>query len=495
MHVSRHIAAPGATAATRKIADLPGPRGWPIVGNALQMDRHRMHAELEAWAARHGEAYTFSLMSTRIVVVSNPEVVAGVLRERPDTFRRSSRLERISREFGFLGLFTASGETWKRQRPMVLAGLDPTHIKAFFPTLIEVTERFARHWAKAAGAGSGAAIDLQADLMRYTVDVTAALAFGEDINTIEARGDQVIQSHLNHILPALFKRVFAPFPLWTYFPNKQDRALPGHLRALQAAVRGFIARASRQLDEQPALRERPVNLIQAMLAARDREGSGITETDVAGNVLTMLLAGEDTTANTLAWLIWLLHRNPEALQLAREEAKAVVGDNTCPRSIEELGRLDFIEACAYEAMRLKPVAPLLGCEARKDCVVAGVEVPAGTLVICLMRLGGLDARNFAEPMAFDPARWIGGAGAAAHSLTSSKRVVMPFGAGPRICPGRYLALAEIKMVMAMLLANFEIAEVSTPDGDEPKERMALTMFPVGLEMRLRPASTATAQSR
>ena len=465
------------------IDDLPGPRGLPYLGNALQMDRHRMHTCLEAWAARHGEAYSFSLMSYRIVVVSNPEVVAGVLRDRPETFRRSSRLERVSREFGFLGLFSAAGETWKRQRPMVLAGLDPTHIRAFFPTLIQVTQRFKRHWDEA--AQSGAQIDLQADLMRYTVDVTAALAFGEDINTIEDQGEQVIQSHLNTILPALFKRVFAPIPLWKYFPNKDDRAMPGHLRALQAAVRGFIARAAGQLDEQPELRERPVNLIQAMLAARDREGSGITELDVAGNVLTMLLAGEDTTANTLAWMIWLLRRNPEALRRATEEAKAVVGDNICPRSTDDLARLDFIEACAHEAMRLKPVAPLIGCEAVKNTKVAGVEVPAGTLVICLMRLAALDERNFAEPQKFDPDRWIAGQGAAAHSLASSKRVVMPFGAGPRICPGRYLALAEIKMVAAMLLANFEIAEVSTPDGDEPQERMALTMFPVGLSMRLK----------
>ena len=117
MAITGQTGPPVAPAATRKLVDLPGPWGWPLLGNALQMDRHRMHAELEAWAARYGEAYTFRLMSTQIVVVSNPEVVAGVLRERPDTFRRSTRLERISREFGFLGLFSASGETWKRQRP------------------------------------------------------------------------------------------------------------------------------------------------------------------------------------------------------------------------------------------------------------------------------------------------------------------------------------------------------------------------------------------
>ncbi len=469
--------------APRKLQELPGPRGRPLLGNTLQVDAHRLHANLEAWAREHGEVYTFTILSRRFLVLSNPETVAAMLRDRPDGFRRSSRLEQISREFGFLGLFSANGETWKRQRPMVLAGLDPTHIRAFFPTLIQVTERFAGRWAKA--AQSGEAIDLQADLMRYTVDVTAALAFGEDINTIEAGDEQVLQSHLNHVLPTLFKRLFAPFPTWKYLPSRSDKALAGHLQAIQQAVSGFIAKTARKLEQQPELRERPANLIQAMLAARDRDGSGITDADVSGNVLTMLLAGEDTTANTLAWLIWLLRQNPQALRQAMQEAREVLGTARCPRGVDDLARLDFIEACAHEAMRLRPVAPIIGNEALKDCVVSGVAVPTGTLVFCLMRPGGLDARNFAEPMRFDPQRWLSGAGAGAQAFSSSKRVVMPFGAGPRMCPGRYLALAEIKMVMAMLLANFDIAEVSTPDGDEPQERISFTMYPVGLKMKLR----------
>ena len=174
-----------------------------------------------------------------------------------------------------------------------------------------------------------------------------------------------------------------------------------------------------------------------------------------------------------------------ALQQARDEALSVLAGAACPRGVADLARLDFVEACAYEAMRLKPVAPLIANEALRDCAVGGIAIPAGALVICLLRPGGLDPENFAEPSTFDPGRWISGAGAAAHSLSSSKRVVMPFGAGPRICPGRYLALAEIKMVIAMLLANFEIAGMSTPDGADPQERIAVTMYPVGLSMRLR----------
>ena len=131
--------------------------------------------------------------------MSNPETVATVLRDRPDGFRRTDALQRDrARELGFDGLFSANGEAWKRQRPMVLRGLDPTHIKAFLPTLVKVTQRFERRWHRAAKAGEP--IDLQADLMRYTVDVTAGLAFGTDINTIESE-DEVIQQHLDKLLP------------------------------------------------------------------------------------------------------------------------------------------------------------------------------------------------------------------------------------------------------------------------------------------------------
>jgi cytochrome P450 len=479
--VSDAVQSVPATVPLQRWEDLPGPRPWPVVGNALQVERDRMHKQLEGWAARYGRPFKFRIASRRFLVISDPDTIAKVLRDRPDGFKRPSRVERISREFGFLGLFSANGETWKRQRPMVLGSFDPTHIKAFFPTLAGVTGRLARRWTRA--AQSGATIDLQADLMRYTVDVTAALAFGEDINTLESNED-VIQVHLNHVLPALVRRSLAPFDTWKYFPTREDRQLQQHLKAIHASVQSFIAGTRRKLEEQPQLREKPVNLIQAMIAARDRETGGLRDEDVSGNVLTMLLAGEDTTANTLAWLIWLLHRHPDALQRAAAEARSVLGGAVCPAGPEQLWRLDWIEACANEAMRLKPVAPLIFNEALRATLVEGVRVERGDIVVCLMRAGSLQETNFAQAQAFRPERWLAGEGAAAHSLASAKRVVMPFGAGPRMCPGRYLALAEIKMAAAMLLANFELQSVATPGVDEPREEIALTMYPVGLQMRL-----------
>jgi cytochrome P450 len=153
---------------------------------------------------------------------------------------------------------------------------------------------------------------------------------------------------------------------------------------------------------------------------------------------------------------------------------------------DQMERLVYLEACASETMRLKPVAPFIALQALRDTAVGDVAVPAGTQIWGVLRHDSVGERLFSRPEAFEPERWLEGAepplGAAA------KRAAMPFGSGPRMCPGRYLALLEMKMAMAMLLSSFDIEAVDTPDGGPAQERMAFTMNPVGLRMRLREAA-------
>ena len=197
----------------------------------------------------------------------------------------------------------------------------------------------------------------------------------------------------------------------------------------------------------------------------------------------MLLAGEDTTANTLAWMLWLLAGHPQAAAAAREEVDRVLGDATGVRALEQLQQLDLVDACASEAMRLRPVAPFIMNQCIEDTVVGGVRVRKGQFVICLMRMPGMDPAAFARPEAFDPMRWLGAEGAT-NAMASARRHSMPFGAGPRMCPGRYLALAEIKLVAAMVLKNFDLLEVAPDGGGEPREQISIVMAPVGLRMRV-----------
>jgi cytochrome P450 len=146
-------------------------------------------------------------------------------------------------------------------------------------------------------------------------------------------------------------------------------------------------------------------------------------------------------------------------------------------------QLVFLEACASETMRLKPVAPFIVLQALRDTVVGDVALPAKTQIWGVLRHDSVSERHFANPAAFAPQRWLDDARPPLSA--AAKRAAMPFGSGPRMCPGRYLALLEMKMAMAMLLSRFEIEAVDTPDGGPAEERMAFTMNPVGLTLRLR----------
>jgi len=473
-----------AGATLREIAELPGPRGWPVVGNSLQVKRAQIHRDVERWAEQHGPLFHISFGPRPVLCVADHEMISALLRDRPDGFRRSTVLERIGKEMGLTpGLFGANGDAWRRQRRMVMGAFDPGHVRAYFPSLLRVAKRLHGRWQRA--VQGGAEIELQPELMRFTVDAISGLAFGADVNTLES-DDEIIQRHLDKIFPALFRRVFSVFPIWRYWRSARDRELEHSVAEVNAAIAGFVADARARLTADVERRAHPPNLLEAMIVAAESDTGGphgsVTDAEVSGNVLTMLLAGEDTTANTLAWLLHLLHAHPDALRRARDEVRSVAG-NLDEFTPERIGALDYLEACANEAMRLKPVAPFQVVEALRDTTIGDVRVPKDSVIWCVMRHDSLGERHFPDARAFRPERWLGDGAAA--SGASAKRVSMPFGSGPRVCPGRYLALLEIKLVMAMLLAHFEIERVAAPGDAEVQEQMAFTMMPIGLRMRLR----------
>lgn len=488
-------AAPGSEPALRRLRDLPGPRPWPLVGNALQVRLHRMHQDLARWADEHGPLFKVQLGGFKLLVVSDAELIGQLLRARPDTFRRPSRLQAIIREMGIPdGVFVAEGSSWERQRRMVMASFAPQQVRSYFPALLGVAQRLEARWTAAARAQrqGGPAIDLQADLMRFTVDAIAGLAFGTEVNTLGSDGD-VIQQHLDKIFPAIWRRSHAVLPYWQWLKLPADRALDESLKAVIEAIRQFMTQGRARLTD-PARRAAPPNMLEALLVAADQPGSGMSDDDVAGNVFTMLLAGEDTTATSLSWMLDLLWRHPQALRRARDEVDRVLGARASLRdwTPDDLAQLDWLEACIHESMRLKPVGPFNVVEALQDTVVGDVGVRRGTPVLLLMRHDTVREEVFARADEFLPQRWLpeGRDLAPAHA----RKLSMPFGSGPRICPGRFLALLEIKLAAAMLLSQFDILSIGTPEGTPPEEHMALTMVPLGLQMRLQPRSREGAQA-
>ena len=466
-----------ASAALRSIAQLPGPRGWPVVGNLPQLRAAHIHRDMEALAAHHGALFKIRFGRRLVLVVADHALIETILRDRPDGFRRPAMTAQVSHEMGGRpGVFVVEGTIWRNQRRMVMAGLAPHAVKAYFPSLVTVAQRLQKRWVVAACAGQS--IALNDDLKRYSVDIIAGLALGTASNTIEGI-DDVIHQQMEVVMHAMARRSRSAVPYWRYFRLPADRRLDRSVAALRTTVTALIAAARQRLDDEPDRRAHPRNLLEAMICAADDPDSGVDQSAIAGNATTMLLAGEDTTANTIAWMIYLMQRHPATLQRARDEVLREIPDIAAV-SVAQLDALDFLGACAQEAMRLKPVAPFMPLEALRTTTVGDVEVPAGTLVWCVMRHDSVSDRYFPRADIFDPDRWLQVGDGAANKSAS-----MPFGAGPRTCPGRYLALLEIKLAVAMLLSSFDITALDTPDGADACEVMGFTMAPPALRMRIR----------
>jgi cytochrome P450 len=462
----------------RAIGSLPGPRGLPWLGNALQLDLGRLHLVLEDWARRYGSAYKLRLGPRRALVLSDTATVQRVLQDRPEDFRRVGPVEPVFKEMGAHGVFSAEGASWKRQRKLVMPAFSMRQLRELHPSVALFTQRLRSHWMRA--ASQAAVVDVRLDLMRYTVDVTSHIVFGRDLNTLE-HPQAELQQHLSRIFSALNQRVNALFSHWRYFKLPSDRALDRSLHTVHTFLSQLVIESRADLDRDPARAASPKSLLEVMLVEqRGAVGEDrLSDAEISANLLTLLLAGEDTTSNTLAFALHHVGHDPEIQSRLATEADQVLGRETVAARFEDVPKLRYATAVTQETLRLRSAAPLIIEEACRDLVLQGISVPAGTWVFLLSRHVAVSEHNFSDPRRFDPERWLESSGTRTHN----PRAMLAFGGGPRTCPGRALALFECAIVLSMTARNFVLEPVSTRD--EVEEHFDFTMQPMGVRIRFR----------
>jgi cytochrome P450 len=465
---------------SRKVDDLPGPKGLPYIGNQLQMRGQQWHLKLEKFIREFGPIYRLNAFGIPIVVVSDRASITDLLKERPDGFERNRGLRARMNELKVGGVFTAEGDDWRKQRKLVMGGLTFDVVKNFFPTMGDMTERMLLRWK--AQLASGKTVDLRRDLKALALDIIVGIAMGYDLGAVNDDGNP-LQLDLDTVLQRLASRGTALYPYWHRFKLPVDHAADKAALGVEQAVLGFITETRERMKLHPEIRDNPTNMLEAMIAASEDPESDFTDQELVSNAIASVVGGIDTTANSIAWMINLLAKNPDAAAKLTAEVDAVLGDARISRDWDQMKLFPYLDAAHSETQRLRSATPFLGFISTVDRVILDTFIPKGSVIFTPTNFGdGLDEAQFPQHEKFLPERWI-----FEHKPQRDEdpsRKVFPFGGGARLCPGRFLALTEIKVVVSMIVRNFELEF----DTKAPPVQQVMNFFmgPSAVPVRLKP---------
>ena len=431
------------------LRDAPLAPGGGSLRAALAFRRDPL-AFLAGAAEACGDSFRFR--ATRrvwVYVLRSPAAIHHVLVEHPERYTKRSRGYMKLREFLGDGLLTAEGEHWRRQRRIAQPAFHRERIAGFAGTMVTLTEAMLGRWE--ALAASGAVVDVDHEMTRLTLAIAGKTLLSADVD-----GDADVVSRsvaaLNTWASVSMLRVLHP-PLWV--PTPLNRRASAGKRALDAIVYGMIARR-RETGEDPG------DLLSMLMHAVDEEtGEGMSDQQLRDEVMTIFLAGHETTANALSWALYLLSRHPEVARRVGEELGRVLGGRS--PTVEDLPALELTERVFLETLRLFPPAWMVGRYLAEDDAADGVRLCAPAMVLASPWLTHRDPKWWPNPEGFDPDRFLPEAARA-----RPRHAFIPFGGGPRICIGNAFAMMEAKLLLATILQRFRPALVpGHPVAPEP----------------------------
>ncbi|MFD1812485.1 cytochrome P450 [Rhodococcus gannanensis] len=452
---------------------VPTPRfRLPLLGDLLSVDPAKPVQKEMRMAADLGPIFERKIVSTRLVVVSGVDLVAEVNDEAAWAKSLGAPIRKL-RSVAADGLFTAynSEPNWAKAQRILNPGFSQAALRNYHGSMLRMLEQMTGSWD--AAAEEGARVDVAADTTRLALDVIGSAGFGHDFGSFaRAAGDDPFVDAMSRVL-AHVNRTSNDMPLLrTVLGRKADAQHRADIALMHRVVDDVIA----QRRQDPDVEHR--DLLDLMLHSTDPEtGELLDPVNVRNQVVTFLIAGNETTAGTLAFALYFLARHPEVAAAARAEIDGVVpGDG--PIAFEQVGKLRYLRRVVDETLRLWPAAPGYFRKVRHDTTLGGrYRMPKGSWVFVLLPQLHRDPVWGPDPDRFDPDRFLPEAVRArpAHAYR-------PFGTGPRSCIGRQFALHEAVLALAVLLRRYELE----PDpGYELDVREAITLKPQGFELRLR----------
>jgi cytochrome P450 len=381
----------------------------------------------------YGDIVRMRFLYLTVFFLYHPDDIEYVLSTNAKNFikSRSLRSPFFQRLVGN-GLLTSEGDFWLRQRRLAQPAFHRQRIGTYGEVMVQFTDRMLSSWRP------GEIRDIHSDMMRLTLEIVVKTLFNADVSNDADR----VRTTLSEIVK--------PFASQATLKWIMDNRLPtaGHRRFFRAA-HDIDSIVYRIISERRRSKRDEGDLLSMLLQAHDEDDGGtMTDRQLRDEVMTIFLAGHETSALTLSWAWWLLALNPNVEKRFHNELDQVLNGRL--PTLADFPRLRFTEMIAKESMRLYPPAFGLGREAVADCEIGGYHVPARSQVFMFQWATQRDPRFFYEPDEFRPERWNEG------DQTLPKYAYFPFGGGPRACIGNYFAMIEIVLLLASIGQRFRL---------------------------------------
>lgn len=430
----------------------PGPRGYPLVGVLPQLRSDPISTFLDA-ADRYGDVVHLKAGPYHGFLLSDPADIKHVLQDNARNYHKSPLYDRLRDSLGN-GLLTSEDSFWLRQRRLAQPAFHRQRLVAMTDAMVVCTQQMLERWDQLASAGT--IIDVVDEMMGLTQAIIVRTMFSTDLG--------VTAEIVNRTWPIINRRIGETFwstKLETGLPLPANRRFWRALRELDSVVYRIIA-------ERRQSRRDEGDLLSMFLSARDDEtGAGMTDRQLRDEVMTMLLAGHETTSLALSWTYYLLSPHPNIEQRIADEVERVIGDNR--PSFAHVDRLALIRQTLEESLRLYPPAWGFSRLAMGDDEIGGYHVSKGSIAFLIPFVVHRRPKLWPDPERFDPDRF-----GPEYESARPRFAYFPFGGGPRGCIGNQFAMLEAQLIVAAIAQRFRIEVVP---GQEIRPEPLITLRP------------------
>ena len=437
----------------------PGPKGHPLIGSLPEMHKERVQFLLDL-REEYGDVVWFKVAKNNICLVADPDDIVHVLGHNSANYHKSNQYKQLAKTLGPSVLITEDDQ-WKHQRRMMDPHFRRDILNGYAEMMVKTTTAMVDRWL--AEVKPGETIDLMKEMSRLTLSIVCNALFGVDISTESAEAGQafslVLEFGSKRLQPASPEHLADMLNL----PTEKRRQWLAAQETLNKIIDGLIAyrRKNGAKDD----------LLSGLVFAKDEQGGpAMSDEELRSQVLTLFLAGHETTATALTWTFTLLSQHPESERKLHEELVAAIGDRL--PTVDDLPQMSYGQQVIDESLRIYPPIPMIARMALGDDTLGGYHIPAGTMVVLSPEVTHRHPDYWDNPEGFDPERFEPEAVKARPHFA-----YFPFGGGPRKCIGDNFAALELRLVVSTVVQRVRLELAA---GHKVQAGALLTQRPEGV---------------